>query len=92
MARATERIGLISKVVPQNELLPTAHAIAARIAANAPLSVRAIKRLVYRGLDMPLSAAIETERYVFGVLRDTEDRIEGRKAFQEKRAPVYRGR
>jgi len=86
------RIGLVSKVVPQTELLPTAHAIAARIAANAPLSVRAIKRLVYRGLDMPLSAAIETERYVFGVLRDTEDRIEGRKAFQEKRAPVYHGR
>ncbi|QKH36911.1 enoyl-CoA hydratase/isomerase family protein [Achromobacter pestifer] len=86
------RIGLVSKVVPQAELLPAALAIAARIAGNAPLSVRAIKRLVHSGLDMPLPAAIDAERYVFGLLRDTEDRIEGRKAFQEKRSPVYRGR
>lgn len=86
------RIGLVSKVVPQNELLPAALEIATRIAGNAPLSVRAIKRLVHSGLDMPLPAAIDAERYVFGLLRDTEDRIEGRKAFQEKRSPVYRGR
>ncbi len=86
------RIGLVSKVVPQADLLPAALDIAARIAGNAPLSVRAIKRLVHSGLDMPLPAAIDAERYVFGLLRDTEDRIEGRKAFQEKRVPVYRGR
>jgi len=86
------RIGLVSKVVPQNELLASATQIARRIAENAPLSVRAIKRLVYSGLDMPLPAAIDAERYVFGLMRDTEDRIEGRKAFQEKRKPAYQGR
>jgi E-phenylitaconyl-CoA hydratase len=86
------RIGLVSKVVPSAELLPAAHEIARRIAQNAPLSVRAIKRLVYDGLDMPLPTALDNERYVFGLLRDTEDRIEGRRAFQEKRPPVYKGR
>ena len=86
------RIGLVSRVVPQADLLPSAMAVARRIAENAPLSVRAIKRLVYEGMDTPLPIGLNNERYVFGLLRDTEDRIEGRVAFQEKRAPVYRGR
>lgn len=86
------RIGLVSRVVPAAELLPAAQAIARRIAQNAPLAVRAVKRLVQQGMDMPLPAAMDTERYVFGLLRDTEDRIEGRRAFQEKRTPAYQGR
>jgi E-phenylitaconyl-CoA hydratase len=86
------RVGLVSKVVPADHLMSTARAIARRIAQNAPLSVRAVKRLVQQGMDMPLQRAMETENYVWGILRDTEDRIEGRRAFQEKRQPVYKGR
>jgi E-phenylitaconyl-CoA hydratase len=86
------RIGLISRVMPAADLMSEALALAERIAANAPLSVRAIKRVATDGLAMPLQAAIRAERHAFGLLRDTEDRIEGRKAFQEKRAPVYTGR
>jgi E-phenylitaconyl-CoA hydratase len=86
------RVGLVSKVVAADQLMPAAQAIARRIAQNAPLAVRAVKRLVQQGMDMPLNAAIDTERYVFGLLRDTEDRIEGRRAFQEKRSPLYQGR
>ena len=91
-AQEAFRMGLVSQVVDRSELLSAATGIAQRIAQNAPLSVRAIKRLVHSGMDMPLDAAMDTERYAFGLLRDTEDRIEGRKAFQEKRPPVYRGR
>lgn len=86
------RIGLVSRITSPEDLLPTAQAMARRIASNAPLAVRAVKRLVREGMEMPLEGAIELERYAFGVLRDTEDRIEGRRAFQEKRAPQYRGR
>lgn len=86
------RIGLVSKVVPQSNLMQSAREIAERIAANAPLSVRAVKRLVRDGLDMPLTKAIEMERYVFGLLYASEDRIEGRKAFAEKRKPNYKGK
>ncbi|WP_186426190.1 enoyl-CoA hydratase/isomerase family protein [Cupriavidus metallidurans] len=86
------RLGLVSKVVPREALLETAVGIAQRIAQNAPLAVRAVKRLVQQGMDMPLNTAIDTERYVFGLMRDTEDRIEGRRAFQEKRAPRYQGK
>jgi (E)-benzylidenesuccinyl-CoA hydratase len=86
------RLGIVSRVVPRADLLREAEAIAGRIAANAPLSVRAIKRLVQQGRSLPLEVAIAQERLTWGALRDTEDRIEGRRAFQEKRKPVYRGR
>jgi E-phenylitaconyl-CoA hydratase len=86
------RVGLVSEVCAPDALLPRAREIAARIAANAPLSVRAVKRLVQQGADMPLDTAVRFENYVWGLLRDTEDRIEGRRAFQEKRPPEYRGR
>src|SRR5687767_2698708 len=75
-AKEALRIGLVSKVVPQGELMQTARDIAAKIASNAPLAVRAIKRLAKRGLDMPLQQGIESERYVFGTLYHSEDRLE----------------
>ena len=86
------RIGLVSRVVPLPRLLEEANAIAARIAANAPLAVRAVKRLAVQGAHLPLTDAMRAERMTWGLLRDTEDRIEGRLAFQQKRPPAYRGR
>lgn len=88
-AQEAHRIGLVSEVVPLRDLMTRTRAIAERILDNAPLAVRAIKRLVQQGMDLPLPAAIETERYVWGLLRDTKDRIEGRLAFQQKRKPVF---
>ena len=86
------RIGLVSRVVTADRLMDEAREIALQIAANAPLSVRAIKGLVYRGLDMQLDSAINEEHMTWGVLRDTEDRIEGRVAFREKRPPQFKGK
>jgi len=84
------RMGLVSKVVPHQDLMPTALAIARRIAANAPLAVRAVKQLVVQGGDLPLVHALKIDKYMYGLLKDTEDRIEGRKAFAEKREPVWK--
>ena len=86
------RNGLVSRVVPRAELVNAAKEIACKIAANAPLSVRAVKRMVQQGMDMPLAHAIDVERYAFGLLFNSEDRIEGRKAFAEKRKPKYKGK
>jgi E-phenylitaconyl-CoA hydratase len=86
------RIGLVSKVVPQAALQETAWALARTIAANAPLATKAVKRLAGSACELPLATGLELERQAFGLLRDTEDRIEGRRAFAEKRAPVFRGR
>jgi E-phenylitaconyl-CoA hydratase len=85
------RVGLVSRVVPPEELMSVATSIARRIVDNAPLAVRAVKKLVREGLEMPLTTAIQSEQYVLGLIRDTHDRIEGRKAFQEKRKPEFNG-
>jgi len=86
------RIGLISRVVAPADLMAVTREIAVRIAANAPLAVRAVKRLVRDGMDIPLLTAIQSEQFALGLLRDSQDRIEGRLAFQEKRKPNYQGR
>lgn len=91
-AQEAYRIGLISDLVEQEELMETAENIAQSIAKNAPLAINAIKKLATEGADMSLENGIAMERLMFGNLRDTEDRIEGRKAFAEKRKPVYKGR
>ena len=86
------RIGLISRIVAADALMDAARAIALKIASNAPLAVRAVKHLVLTGADLPLKAGIRAERMAWGTLRTTHDRIEGRKAFADKRPPVYTGR
>ena len=89
-AQEALRMGLVSKVVPHAQLVPTALDIARRIARNAPLAVRAVKQLVTRGQDLPLVHALQMDKYMYGILKDTEDRIEGRKAFAQKRDPVWK--
>lgn len=86
------RMGLVSRVVPPAELSATARAIAHRIVANAPLAVRAVKRLATCYRDVPLDPALQAERHAWGLLRDTEDRAEGRAAFAQKRPPEFKGR
>jgi E-phenylitaconyl-CoA hydratase len=91
-AREALRIGLVSKVVPQAALQEAAWALARTIAGNAPLATKAVKRLASAAGELPLAAGLEFERQAFGLLRDTEDRLEGRRAFAEKRTPSFRGR
>lgn len=86
------RIGLVQEVVPLNTLHDRASELAATIAHNGPLAVAAAKKLVAQAMDMPLEAGMAAERYAFGLLRDTEDRAEGRRAFAEKRRPEFTGR
>ena len=86
------RIGLISDVVEPDELLNYAKEMAKKIANNAPLSVKAAKQSVVIGSDLPLNQGMAYENLLWGILRDTEDRIEGRVAFAEKRPPQYKGR
>ena len=86
------RIGLVQEVVAFENLQDRAKEIALSIARNAPLAVSAAKKLILQSLEVPLESGIALERYAFGLVRDTEDRAEGRKAFAEKRAPKFKGR
>lgn len=85
------RYGLVSDVVEPGQLLDLARSYAEKIASAAPLSVQAAKQAAVLGLDMPLEHGILFSHLMWGVLRDTEDRKEGFKAFAEKRPPVFRG-
>jgi len=91
-AQEALRIGLVSRVVPHGKLMDEARAIAKKIAGNAPLAVRATKRMINRSAELPLSAGLEAERYASSLLNDTEDRAEGRRAFVEKRRPQFKGK
>ena len=83
--------GLVSRVVPGPMLLSAALELAQAVAANAPLSVRAILRAVHEGGALPLAGGLALERELFTVIRDTADRAEGRAAFRERRAPQFKG-
>lgn len=90
-AQEALRIGLVDEVVPTAELMPRAQAIAATIAAQAPLAVTETLRLVDEGLSLPLDLALLRESACFGRLCATADKAEGTRAFLEKRAPNWRG-
>lgn len=91
-AQEALRIGLVQKVVPQAELLNEAKALAAKMAANAPLSLAAAKEAVNMGLEVDLRSGLYIESLKFGSLCPTEDYREGTTAFLEKRKPAYQGR
>ncbi len=82
-------IGLVNRVVPADQVLTAAREMAERIAANGPLAVRAAKRAINGGIALETGLALEFEAYQSII--HTKDRLEGLKAFAEKRAPVYRG-
>lgn len=86
------RIGLVSDVWPAAELAERTADLAAQIAANAPLSLAATKRAARETEVLPRASLFDTTEMVFGMLKDTDDRAEGRRAFAEKRPPVFRGR
>jgi enoyl-CoA hydratase len=85
-------MGLVNRVVPQDELMSTAHDIAAIIAQKAPLAIALAKRAVYEGLEMGPRAGNEMEMMYFGLAVGTSDRVEGTAAFLQKRSPNWQGK
>jgi enoyl-CoA hydratase/carnithine racemase len=87
-AAEAERTGLVSRVVPQDELLQQAKLVARKLMKGAPLAQRAIKECVYRALYEP--DGLETyNTLVEAALAETEDHAEGSRAYAEKRAPAW---
>src|SRR5690242_2795423 len=91
-AREAHRIGLVTRVVPGGELLPTAEQILRGILSMGPLAVRLALEAVDQGPEMTLDEGLLLEANHFGLLAATEDMKEGLTAFLEKRAPRFRGR
>ena len=83
------RIGLVNRVVPLPDLMPAAAELAATIAANGPVAVRAAKRLMALAFDGDPVVGLETECAVFGSVFGTPEQREGMGAFVEKRKPSF---
>lgn len=91
-AHEAYRMGLVNKVVPHEELMPTALEWGRKICANGPIAVRLTKRAVYEGLSMPLAAARIYERELHGLCFTTEDQKEGMAAFLGKRKAEFKNK
>ncbi|MGH9019873.1 MAG: crotonase/enoyl-CoA hydratase family protein [Acidimicrobiales bacterium] len=84
-------VGLVNRVVPGDQVLDAAMALAERIVKNAPLAVRASKRVVVETLDLSDDDAWVVNDEAFGAVARSADAMEGAVAFAEKREPKWRG-
>ena len=91
-ADEAERIGLVNRVVPADQLMTVAEEMARTIAKRGPLAVRAAIEAVMSGSDMPFEEGQFLEATLFGLLASTEDMKEGMGAFLEKRTAEFKGR
>ena len=91
-ALEAEKIGLVNKVVPPEELMNAALEMAGKIMKKGPLAVRFAKMVIDQGLDLNLDKALLLERVSQTILFGSEDRTEGIKAFFEKRPPEFTGK
>ncbi len=85
-------IGLVNKVIPSKELMPAVAEMAREISLKAPISLRYAKEAIHKGLDLTLEQGLRLEADLYFLLQTTEDRPEGIKAFQERRAPRFKGK
>jgi len=91
-AQEAYRVGLINKVVPLDQLMPTAREWAETICQAAPLATRIGKEIIIRGYDMTLAQALQLQGDIASRHGGAEDRMEGIKAFGEKRKPVWKAK
>ncbi len=90
-AREAERIGLVTMVVPHDELGIATTELAEKLAKGPPLAIQRAKRAIYEGLKMDLPTTMKYVDRMIKELYRTEDHKEGARAFVEKREPVFRG-
>jgi enoyl-CoA hydratase len=91
-AYEAHRLGLVNKVVPADDLMMEAKSMAQKLLKNPPLPIQFAKRAVNTGMQLDLASALDYETFCAALLCRSEDRIEGFKAFTEKRKPVFKGK
>jgi len=90
-ATEAERLALVNRVVPHDDLMKVVKELAGKIAKGPPITIELTKRAVYKSLQNDLESQLDFESYAQNICRGTEDHREGVTAFLEKREPVFRG-
>lgn len=91
-AQEAQRIGLVERVVPHEKLMEEAKNLASTIAKRGPIAVRLAKTAINAGYDMDLKKALLLEKSLVSICFKSEDRVEGMKAFLEKREPSFKSK
>jgi 2-(1,2-epoxy-1,2-dihydrophenyl)acetyl-CoA isomerase len=91
-AAEAERIGMINRVLPDEQLMPYTLSVAARLAAGPSLAIRYTKRITYQARDLDFIAHLDQVTSHIPVMKSTEDHKEAVAAFAEKRKPAFKGR
>ena len=90
-ATEAERIGLVSRVVPHDDLMRVVKELAGKIAKGPSVAIELMKMGAYRALNHDLDSQIDFEIYAQGICRNTKDHKEGVEAFMQKREPKFEG-
>jgi 2-(1,2-epoxy-1,2-dihydrophenyl)acetyl-CoA isomerase len=91
-APEAERLGLVTEVVPHDQLEAKTMEFARRLAGQAPLAVKMAKRMMQRSADISLERSLQDAEMAVMIANPAEDVNEGRRAFTEKRKPVFKGK
>jgi enoyl-CoA hydratase/carnithine racemase len=91
-AEEAYRIGLVNRIVPQADLMPTAIKMAELLCKPAPLAVRAAKQAMFQGTSLSLTDGLQLEKMLTKYITGTEDFTEGCQAFMEKRKPLFKAK
>jgi len=91
-AEEAKRIGIVSEVFDPEELIPSVHETASQLISKGLLAIASAKRIINKGVDLSLDAALELEKQAFSAIFGSEDQTEGMTAFIEKRKAEFKYR
>lgn len=91
-AKEANRIGLVNKVVPLDQVMAVTMNMGQEMASKGPIALRYVKEAIHKGMDLTLEQGLHLEADLYLLIHTTKDREEGIQAFREKRKPRFEGK
>ena len=87
-----QRIGLVQRIIPPDDLMTAVMELARKMAAKSPVSLAYVREAIHKGMDLTLDQGLRLEADLYYLIHTTDDRTEGIKAFRQKRRPQFKGK